>query len=105
MELLNYEQVRSSIARRLGINSAGLVKSSRHIEGIVEMMLDATQRYDLPLTEKRIVWVACSTLPILDLVDRMQTGEVGGHRLVQCKLYLDLWEKKKFTIKLQAQTG
>jgi Fic family protein len=53
-ELLNYDQVRSSIARRLGINSAGLVKSSRHIEGIVEMMLDATQRYDLPLTEKRM---------------------------------------------------
>jgi Fic family protein len=53
-ELLNYEQVRSSIARRLGIYSAGLVKSSRHIEGVVEMMLDATQRYDLPLTEERL---------------------------------------------------
>jgi Fic family protein len=53
-ELLNYEQVRSSIARRLGINTAGLVKSSRHIEGIVEMMLDATQRYNLPLTEERL---------------------------------------------------
>jgi Fic family protein len=53
-ELLNYEQVRSSIARRLGINSAELVKSSRHIEGVVEMMLDATQRYNLPLTEERL---------------------------------------------------
>ena len=53
-ELLNYDQVRSSIARRLGINTAGLVASSRHIEGIVEMMLDATQRYNLPLTEKRL---------------------------------------------------
>lgn len=53
-ELLNYEQVRSSIARRLGINTAGLVSSNRHIEGVVEMMLDATQRYDLPLTEKRL---------------------------------------------------
>lgn len=53
-ELLNYAQVRSSIARRLGINSAGLVNSSRHIEGIVEMMLDATQRYVTPLTEKRL---------------------------------------------------
>ncbi len=42
-ELLNYNQVRSSIARRLGINTAGLVSSSRHIEGVVEMMLDATQ--------------------------------------------------------------
>jgi Fic family protein len=53
-ELLNYEQVRSSIARRLGINTAGLVSSSRHVEGIVEMMLDATQRNALPLTEKRL---------------------------------------------------
>jgi Fic family protein len=53
-ELLNYDQVRSSIARRLGINTAGLVPSSRHIEGIVEMMLDATQRYSIPLTEKRL---------------------------------------------------
>ena len=53
-ELLNYEQVRSSIARRLGINSAGLVKSSRNIDGVVEMMLDATQRFSLPLTEERL---------------------------------------------------
>lgn len=53
-EMLNYDQVRSSIARRLGINTAGLVPSSRHIEGVVEMMLDATQRHNLPLTEKRL---------------------------------------------------
>ncbi len=53
-ELLNYEQVRSSIARRLGINTAGLVASSRHIEGVVEMMLNATQQYGLPLTENRL---------------------------------------------------
>lgn len=53
-ELLNYEQVRSSIARRLGINSSGLVPSNRHIEGIVEMMLDATQRYNSPLTDERL---------------------------------------------------
>ncbi|MFZ1825929.1 MAG: Fic family protein [Chitinophagales bacterium] len=53
-ELLNYDQVRSSIARRLGINTAGLVPSSRHIEGVVEMMLDATQRHSLPLTENRL---------------------------------------------------
>jgi Fic family protein len=53
-ELLNYEQVRSSIARRLGIDAAGLVASNRHIEGVVEMMLDATQRYSSPLTEERL---------------------------------------------------
>lgn len=53
-ELLNYDQVRSSIARRLGINTAGLLPSSRHIEGVVEMMLDATQRYTTSLTENRL---------------------------------------------------
>ncbi len=53
-EVLNLDQVRSSIARRLGINTAGLVPSSRHVEGIVEMMLDATQRNTAPLTEERL---------------------------------------------------
>lgn len=53
-EKLDYEQVRSSIARRLGINVAGLVPSPRNVEGIVEMMLDATQNYQSPLTEERL---------------------------------------------------
>ena len=53
-ENLNYEQVRSSIARRLGINTAGLVASSHHVEGVVEMMLDATQHYQNPLSEERL---------------------------------------------------
>jgi len=53
-ELLNYDQVRSSIARHLGINTAGLVPSNRHIEGVVEMMLDATQNYKKPLTQERL---------------------------------------------------
>lgn len=53
-EVLNYNQVRSSIARRLGINTGGLVPSSRDVEGIVEMMLDATQRATFPLTEERL---------------------------------------------------
>lgn len=62
-ELLNYEQVRSSIARRLGINAAGLVPSSRHIEGVVEMMLDATQNYKVSLTEKRLFGWHASLFP------------------------------------------
>ncbi|MDR2498455.1 MAG: Fic family protein [Tannerellaceae bacterium] len=53
-ELLNYDQVRSSIARHLGIETAGLAPSARHIEGLVEMALDATQRYENPLTEERL---------------------------------------------------
>jgi len=53
-EFLEIEQVRSSIARRLGIEIAGAVESERHIDGIVEMMLDATQKYNLPLTKNRL---------------------------------------------------
>lgn len=81
-ELLNYEQVRSSIARRLGINTAGLVPSNRHIEGVVEMMLDATQRYTLPLTEKRLFgWHAALfptgySGPYEIEVGRYRTGEM-----------------------------
>jgi Fic family protein len=81
-ELLNYEQVRSSIARRLGINTAGLVPGSRHIEGIVEMMLDATQRYELPLIEKRLFgWHAALfptgySGPYQIEVGRYRTGEM-----------------------------
>jgi len=53
-EFLEIEQVRSSIARRLGMDIAGAVGSERHVDGIVEMMLDATQRYELPLTKDRL---------------------------------------------------
>ncbi len=53
-EHLDREQVRSSIARRLGMEVAGLVPSDRNVEGVVEMMLDATQRYTQPLSEDRL---------------------------------------------------
>lgn len=81
-EMLNYDQVRSSIARRLGINTAGLVPSSRHIEGVVEMMLDATQRYTLSLTEKRLFgWHAALfptgySGPYKIEIGRYRTGEM-----------------------------
>jgi Fic family protein len=53
-EKLNAEEVRSSIARRLGVNIAGLSPASRDVEGIVEMMLDATQHFTKPLTKDRL---------------------------------------------------
>lgn len=53
-EVLNLTEIRSSIARRLGINTAGLVPASRYVEGIVEMLLDATQHYDQPLSDDRL---------------------------------------------------
>ena len=53
-EKLERDQVRSSIARRLGMDIGGLVPADRDVEGIVEMMLDATGKFDEPLTEDRL---------------------------------------------------
>src|ERR1017187_9016266 len=53
-EILDREQVRSSIARRLGVDLGGLTRAERNVEGVVEMMLDATQRYAEPLTQERL---------------------------------------------------
>ena len=53
-EILNYEQVRSSIARKLGIEYAGMIYSDRNVDGVVEMMLDATQKYDKLLDDERL---------------------------------------------------
>jgi len=53
-ERLNAEDVRSSIARRLGIEIGALRSPNRHVEGVVEMMIDATRHYDRPLTAERL---------------------------------------------------
>lgn len=53
-EVLDREQVRSSIARRLGMDIGALVPVDRDVEGVVEMMLDATQNYAAPLTRERL---------------------------------------------------
>ena len=52
-ELLNPLEVRSSVARRLGMDISGLPNASRDVEGVVEMLLDATQKYNDPLTKDR----------------------------------------------------
>jgi Fic family protein len=53
-EKLSKEQVRSSIARRLGMDLGALAPPDRHVEGVVEMMLDATRNYSKPLSAKRL---------------------------------------------------
>jgi Fic family protein len=56
-ENLNREQVRSSLARHLGVDIGGLVHSDRNVEGVVEMMLDATQNFNKPVdTERLLSW-------------------------------------------------
>jgi Fic family protein len=71
-ELLNYEQVRSSIARRLGMEYAGIVISDRDVDGVVEMMLDATQNYNQPLVEERLFGWQASLFP---------SGRSGLHKI------------------------
>jgi Fic family protein len=53
-DILNKEQVRSSLARRLGMNIGTLIPASLHIEGVTQMMLDASQQYNAPLTIERL---------------------------------------------------
>ncbi|HEY1656693.1 MAG TPA: DUF4172 domain-containing protein, partial [Candidatus Tumulicola sp.] len=53
-ERLDKEQVRSSVARRLGLDIGALGPSDRGVDGVVEMMLDATQKFDRPLTRARL---------------------------------------------------
>lgn len=53
-ELLNPEQVRSSISQRLGINLAGTITPDRYVDGMVDMMIDATRNCFKPLTKERL---------------------------------------------------
>jgi Fic family protein len=72
-EVLDKEQVRSSIARRLGLDIGALAPIDRNVEGIVEMMLDATQAYDQPLTEERLFGWHAALFP---------TGRSGMTRII-----------------------
>src|ERR1700716_2179399 len=53
-EILDKDQVRSSIARRLGMEMVGLAPADRNVDGVVEMTLDATQKYKERLTADRL---------------------------------------------------
>jgi Fic family protein len=72
-EALDRDSVRSSIARRLGLPQAGLTAPDRRIDGVVEMMLDATQNHAAPLTEDRLFGWQAALFP---------TGYSGMHRVL-----------------------
>lgn len=72
-EILDTQQVRSSIARKLGINIGGLVSSEREVDGIVEIMMDATQNYNSDLTEERLYGWHSALFP---------TGRSGMHKII-----------------------
>jgi len=71
-QILNPDQVRSSLARRLGLEIAGLKQSDREVDGVVDMLLDATQNFDRPLTAERLFGWHAALFP---------TGWSGGFRI------------------------
>ena len=71
-EKLDVEQVRSSVARRLGMDVGGTGQADRDVDGVVEMMLDATPRFDQPLTTERLCDWQASLFP---------TGRSGMRRI------------------------
>lgn len=75
-EILNPEQVRSSIATRLGLKDSGLKHSDRNIDGVVEMMLDATQNNDKILNNNRLFDWHAGLFP---------TGRSGMHKIEVAK--------------------
>src|SRR5580704_13548687 len=75
-ERLDAEQVRSSIARRLAIDIGALKPADRHVEGLVEMVLDATTNYHHPLTADRIFsWHAALFPSGYSGMSKVRTGE------------------------------
>lgn len=71
-ELLDHAQVRSSIALRLGMDIGALAPADRHVDGVVEMILDATQNHGQPLTESRLFGWHAALFP---------TGYGGIHKI------------------------
>jgi Fic family protein len=78
-EILDSDQVRSSLARRLGLDLGALIPADRQVEGVVEMMLDATQKYQEPLTEGRLFGWHAALFP---------TG-LGGMRRIRVGAWRD----------------
>lgn len=72
-EMLDPQQVRSSIAKKLGIEMAAMVNATREVEGIVEMMMDVTRQFEKPLTTDRLFGWHTSLFP---------TGRSGMYKII-----------------------
>lgn len=92
-EKLDYDQVRSSIARRLGLNIAGLIPANRNVEGVVEMMLDATRNYQNPLTNDRLFGWHSALFP--SGFSGMHKIEVGRYRTGEMQIVSGAMGKEK----------
>jgi Fic family protein len=90
--VLNKEQVRSSIARRLGLDIGALAPVDWNVDGIVEMVLDATQAYDQPLTDERLFAWHAALFPTGHsgmtriIVGEWRTEKSGPMQVVSCSI-------------------
>ena len=79
-EDLPVDQVRSSVARKLGLETAGLVAVGRDVDGVVDMLLDATQHYERPLTHERLYgWQAALFPTGRSGLNKIQVGIYRSH--------------------------
>lgn len=92
-ENLNYEQVRSSIARRLGMEYGGMVYPDRNVEGVVEMMLDAVLNYRKALDEERLFGWHAALFPTGR--SGMQRIDVGRYRTGEMQIVSGAMGKEK----------
>jgi Fic family protein len=90
-QILDANQVRSSIARRLGMDIAGLVPSDRHVDGLVEMILDATRNFREPLSADRLYGWQSVLFP---------SGRSGIQKIV-----IGSWRKNKPDDPMQVVSG
>ncbi|MCX6290621.1 MAG: Fic family protein [Bacteroidetes bacterium] len=90
-QILNPDQVRSSIARKLGMDISGLVPADRNVDGVVEVMLNATQKFNEPLTQERLFGWHAALFP---------SGRSGMHRIVVGK-----WRDNKPDDPMQVVSG
>lgn len=63
-EMLDHASVRSSVARQLGLPYAGLPQTDHYVEGVVQIMLDATQHFEQPLTDERLFGWHAALFPV-----------------------------------------
>ena len=78
-ERLNRESVRSSVAKHLGLPAAGLASANRSVDGLVEVLLDATKNYEKPLTAARLKrWQAALFLTGYSGLKKIRTGDWRG---------------------------
>jgi len=128
-ELLDQTLVRSSVARQLGMEYAAVHKIDRNIDGVVEMMLDATQHFDEPLTKKRLIQWHSSLFPMgRKSFSKVQVGQwrtgpvevISGHRgkekihfegpqadqvTREMKVFINWVNKSKLDLVLKAAVG